>query len=161
MTIGFILNGEDVVLQSDASQRLVDILRDHFNLTGTKAGCYQGRCGTCSIILNGKVVPACQVSAFKVRGGEVITIEGFATTDEYQDIVEGFAKAGVVTCGFCDGGKILATEALLEKEQEPSRETILAAFDGVPCRCTEPGALVAGVTLAAELRRKRLYGRNT
>lgn len=160
MTVGFILNGEDVVVQADASRRLVDILRDHFHLVGARVGCNEGRCGTCSVILDGKVVPSCQVSAFKVRGGEVITIEGFAQTDEYQDIAIGFAKAGVETCGFCDAGKVLATEALLERTLEPSREEILAAFDGVPCRCTDPRALAQGVADAAELRRKRLYGRN-
>jgi carbon-monoxide dehydrogenase small subunit len=159
MTVGFILNGEDVVVQTSVDKRLVDILRDTFKLLGAKAGCRVGRCGSCSVILNGKVVPACMVPAFRVRGGEVITIEGFAQTDEYQDIATGFSLAGVETCGYCDAAKTLATEALLERIPRPTREEILAAFDGVLCRCTDPRVLADGVATAAELRQRRLYGR--
>jgi carbon-monoxide dehydrogenase small subunit len=99
------------------------------------------------------------VPAFRVRGGEVITIEGFAQTDEYQDISAGFSLAGVETCGYCDAAKTLATEALLEKNPRPTREAILAAFDGVLCRCTDPKVLVEGVSAAADIRQRRLYGR--
>ena len=159
MTVGFILNGEDVVVQAGADKRLVDILRETFKLLGAKAGCRVGRCGSCSIILNGKVVPSCMVPAFRVRGGEVITIEGFAQTDEYQDIAAGFSLAGVETCGYCDAAKTLAAEALLEKNQRPTREEILAAFDGVLCRCTDPKVLADGVSAAADIRQRRLYGR--
>lgn len=159
MTIGFILNGEDVVIQTGLDRRLIDILRDNFKLMGSKAGCRVGRCGSCSVILNGKVVPSCLVSAFSVRGGEVITIEGFAQTVEYQDIVAGFSRAGVDNCGYCDAAKILATEALLERSSRPTREEILSAFDGVLCRCTVPRILADGVAAAAEIRQRRLYGR--
>jgi len=159
MTVGFILNGEDVVLQTSSDKRLLDILRDHFKLIGAKAGCRLGRCGSCSVILNGKVVPSCMVSAFRVRGGEVITIEGFSQTDEYQDIVAGFARAGVENCGYCDTGKILACEALLEKTARPTQEEIFAAYEGILCRCTIPRILAEGVAAAAEIRQRRRYGR--
>lgn len=159
MTIEFILNGEDVVVQTSLDRRLIDILRDNFHLLGAKAGCRVGRCGSCSVILNGKVVPSCLVSAFRVRGGEVITLEGFALTDEYQDIVSGFSRAGVENCGYCDAGKILATEMLLEQNPRPSKEEALSAFSGVLCRCTVPRLLVDGVLAAAEIRQRRLYGR--
>ena len=94
MTIGFILNGEDLVLQSGAENRLVDILRNNFGLLETKSDCYTGQCGACSIIFNGEVVKSCLIPAFKVRNSEIITIEGFSQTDEYQDIVLGFKEAG-------------------------------------------------------------------
>ncbi len=161
MTVGFILNGEDVVLQTSSDKRLLDILRDHFKLIGAKAGCRLGRCGSCSVILNGKVVPSCMVSAFRVRGGEVITIEGFAQTDEYQDIVAGFARAGVENCGYCDTGKILACEALLEKIARPTQDEIFAAYEGILCRCTLPRVLAEGVAAAAEIRQRRRYGRTS
>ena len=77
MTIGFILNGEDVVAETGAAIRLVDILRNTFKLSGAKAGCYAGSCGACSVILNGYVAKACLVPAFKIRDSEIITIEGF------------------------------------------------------------------------------------
>jgi carbon-monoxide dehydrogenase small subunit len=159
MTIGFILNGEDVVVRTEADTRLIDILRGTFALLGAKSGCLSGYCGACSVIFNGSVVQACLIPAFRIRGCEIITIEGFSQTDEYQDIALGFAEAGVMSCGFCDTGKILATEALLSRVPRPNREEILAAFDGIRCRCTEPESLVAGVQAVAETRQRRLYGR--
>jgi carbon-monoxide dehydrogenase small subunit len=160
MTIGFILNGEDVVVRSEADIRLINILRNHFGLLGTKAGCLAGKCGACSVIFNGEVTKACLIPAFRIRESEVITIEGFSQTDEYQDIITGFLKTGLETCTFCRTGKVLSTEALLERTNRPSREDILAAFDGVRCRCTNPENLVEAVTTIAEIRQRRLYGRS-
>ncbi|MDR2741431.1 MAG: 2Fe-2S iron-sulfur cluster binding domain-containing protein [Treponema sp.] len=159
MTINFILNGEDVVIRAEADGRLLDILRGSFKLLGTKTGCLSGRCGVCFVILNSKVVPSCLVPAFRVRNSEIITIEGFSQTDEYQDIAAGFSRAGVECCGYCDSSKILAAGALLERILRPSREEILAAFTGIRCRCTEPETLVEGVLAAADVRQRRLYGR--
>ncbi|MDR1802265.1 MAG: 2Fe-2S iron-sulfur cluster binding domain-containing protein [Treponema sp.] len=157
MTIGFILNGDDLEFQSGAENRLVDILRNNFGLLGTKTGCYTGQCGACSVIFNGEVVKSCLIPAFKVRSSEIITIEGFSQTDEYQDIILGFSEAGLVNCGFCNTAKILAAEALLGRIRDPSREEILSAFNGIKCRCTEPEELVQGVMKAAEYRRKRYH----
>jgi carbon-monoxide dehydrogenase small subunit len=127
---------------------------------GAKSGCRAGYCGLCSVMLNGSVVSACLIPAFRVRGCEVITIEGFSQTDEYGDIAAGFAQVPVRLCGQCDTAKLFATESLLEKNGEPSREVIFAAFAGVQCRCTEPESLAAGVLAAADIRRRRRYGRN-
>ncbi|QQO08051.1 (2Fe-2S)-binding protein [Breznakiella homolactica] len=161
MTIGFILNGEDVTVQTEADYRLVDILRTNFGLLGAKDGCLTGRCGVCSVMYNEKIVPSCMIPAFKVRGSEIVTIEGFAQTVEFQDIIAGFSKAGVKTCGYCDTAKILAVEAFLGTAPRPSRDEIPAAFDGIICRCTEPAALVEGVLAASEIRQRRLYGRSS
>jgi len=157
MTIGFILNGDDLEFQSGAENRLVDILRNNFGLLGTKTGCYTGQCGACSVIFNGEVVKSCLIPAFKVRSSEIITIEGFSQTDEYQDIILGFSEAGLVNCGFCNTGKIMTAEALLGRNRDPTREEILSAFNGIKCRCTEPEELVQGVMKAAEYRRKRYH----
>ena len=159
MTIGFILNGEDVVIRANAENRLVDILRSTFNLVGTKSGCNIGYCGACSVIFNGEVIKSCLIPAFKIRDSEIITIEGFSQTSEYQDIIQGFSDEGVFNCGACNTGKILAAEALLGKNLKPSRNEILASYFGIKCRCTEPESLVRGILAVAERRRKRLYGR--
>ena len=159
MTIGFILNGEDVVIRTNAEERLVSILRGTFNLLGTKAGCGVGSCGSCSVIFNSEVVKSCLIPAFKIRDSEIITIEGFLQTNEYQDIVQGFSDAGLENCGSCNNGKILTAEALLNKNPMPSPPEILAAFFGIKCRCTEPESLICGITAAAERRRQRIYGR--
>ena len=158
MTIGFILNGDDLELQSGAENRLVDILRDNFGLLGTKASCYTGQCGACSVIFNGKVVKSCLIPAFKVKSSEIITIEGFSQTDECQDILLGFSEAGLENCGFCNTGKIMTAEALIGGNRNPTRDEILSAFNGIKCRCTEPEELVQGVMKAAEYRRRRYHG---
>lgn len=160
MTLGFILNGEDVVIQCSANERLIDILRDKFHLMGAKAGCRLGRCGSCSVIFNGRVSPSCMIPAFKIRSSEIISIEGFSQTDEYQDIIHAFSRAGVETCSYCDTAKIFAAENLLENNMRPNRDDALAALEGVLCRCTDPEVLANAFILAAEIRQRRLYGRN-
>ena len=158
MTIGFILNGEDLEIQSDAENRLVDILRNKFGLLGTKTSCYTGQCGVCSVIFNGGVVKSCLIPVFKVRGSEIITIEGFSQTVEYQDITLGFSEAGLENCGFCNTGKILTAEALLARNRNPVRQEILSAFSEIKCRCTEPEEMVEGILKAAAYRRRRYHG---
>ncbi|MCL2381433.1 MAG: 2Fe-2S iron-sulfur cluster-binding protein [Treponema sp.] len=158
MTIGFILNGENVTVQAAAATRLVDVLRGTLRLPGTRAGCCAGTCGACSVIFNGEVVKSCLVPAFKLRDSEIVTIEGFSQTDDYQDIIHGFAEAKAECCGFCDAGKILTIEALLNRNHRPQREEIIAGLNGIKCRCTDPEGLVQAVMAAVEHRRKRLYG---
>lgn len=160
MTIGFTLNGEGVIIQSDANARLVDILRGYFHLLGAKSGCLIGVCGACSVFLNGKdIVKSCLIPAFRVQGSAITTIEGFSQTPEYQDILKGFERAGVENCGYCDTGKILTVESILAKNRQPTRHEILLEFRGIRCRCTEPVRLVEGVLAAADLRQRRIYGR--
>jgi aerobic carbon-monoxide dehydrogenase small subunit len=161
MTMGFILNGEDVTVDCNPESAVVNILRDNFDLLGAKAGCNIGVCGTCLIIFNESVVKSCLIPALMVRGGEIITIEGFSQTIDYQDIVLGFSEAGLEDCGFCNTGRILATEALLSKNKAPSKEEILSAFSGIRCRCTDPNLMVQGVLAASEFRRRRLYGHSS
>jgi carbon-monoxide dehydrogenase small subunit len=169
MTIGFKLNGNEVSIQTNPERRLVNVLREDFGLMGAKTGCFQGTCGACTILVgrNGRedVVKSCLVPVFKARDTEIITIEGMITLhDDYEDIIQGFAEAGVESCGFCETAKILSTQALFSRLQSegkftvPSREDILAAFLGIKCRCTDPDSLVQGVIAAAKLRERRLYG---
>ena len=159
MTINFILNGQDEMIDTNAELRLIDILRGTYQLLGAKAGCYSGICGLCSVIFNGDVVKSCIIPAFRMEGSEIITMEGFSQTDEYQDILQGFLEAETETCAYCYAGKVLTVEALLSKNPRPSPKDILAAFRGIKCRCTEPESLVQGVLLVAEKRQKRRYGR--
>ncbi|MDA8426922.1 MAG: 2Fe-2S iron-sulfur cluster-binding protein [Treponema sp.] len=159
MTLSFILNGEDVSARVRSVDRLSDLLREHFGLLGLQSDCRGGRCGRCLIMLGGRLVPSCILPAFRIRGMEVVTIEGFSQTDEYQDIVAGFKSAGVETCGFCDSAKILATATLLERRTRPTNAEILEQLSVAPCRCTDPETLVHGVQAAAERRARRLYHR--
>ena len=160
MTVSFILNGEDVSANARSVDRLSDLLRSAFSLLGVRSDCRFGRCGRCLLLLDGRLVPSCIVPAFNVRGKEVVTIEGFAQTEDYRDIVDGFESAGVETCGFCEGPKIMAIAALLERRPRPSQREILEHMSSAPCRCTDPEAIVRAVQAVAELRARRLYRRD-
>jgi len=160
MTIPFILNGEDVVANCSVDKRLVDILRDTFKLTGTRADCRNGVCGACSVIFNGRLVPSCLIPAFKVKDGEVITIEGFKQTIEYQDIIMGFNQSGTQPCQFCETSIILTIEALLSHNLRPEPQDIVAAFIDIQCRCLDPNQLLDTIKAISEIRQKRLYGRS-
>lgn len=161
MIIGFILNGEDVKVQAEANFRLIDILRNDFNLMEAKSGCLSGRCGCCSLMFNGKVRLACSIPLFHVRGSEIVTLEGFTQTLEFQDIMGGFSQAQIETCGFCDAAKIFAIEAFLDIIPKPNRKEAAEAFNGVQCRCTEQSSLIDALLFTAEIRQRRLYGRST
>jgi carbon-monoxide dehydrogenase small subunit len=161
MTIRFILNGEDVETSVEANKRLVTMLRENFNLINAKSGCLIGACGACSVLFNGSLCASCLIPAFRVQGGEIITLEGFSQTDEYQDIISGFSAAGVENCGYCDAGKILTAELLLEKNLRPEKDAFFKAFSGIRCRCTEPDSLYAGILAAGENRQRRIYGRSS
>lgn len=159
MKLDFILNGEDVSCQAEAGDRLSEILRDRFSLLGVRSDCGSGHCGLCLVTLNGRAVPACLVPAFRVRGAEVVTIEGFEQTDEYADLKEGFRKAGAEPCEFCRGAVLISAAALLEDRPRPEPQEILERLSAVFCRCHDPAVLVRGVQTAAELRARRMYFR--
>ena len=155
MTIAFILNGEDVTVEVPPNRRLIDILRGNFMLYGAKRGCLSGCCGACAVIFNGSVSSACLIPAFRIRGCEVITIEGFSLTDNYADIVRAFNQSDVENCGFCDTAKILLTETLLTEKELPPRAEILSAFNNIRCRCALGENLADAVIAAADIRRRR------
>jgi carbon-monoxide dehydrogenase small subunit len=159
MNIELGVNGEKVNLAVRSVDRLVDVLRAQLDLSSLSPDCRSGRCGRCLIFMDGLLVPSCQVPAFRARGCEIVTLEGFSRTEKYRDIVAGFHSAGLVTCGFCDSARIMATADLLEREPQPSAASILAQMDAVSCRCSEPELLVAAVTAAAVLRSGRIYAR--
>jgi aerobic carbon-monoxide dehydrogenase small subunit len=159
MTISFILNGEDVTAKARSVDRLSDILRDQFDLPGVQSDCRCGRCGRCLVFLDGRLAPSCLLPAFKARGREIVTLEGFSQTEDYRDMAEGFREAGVETCGFCEGPKMMAASALLERSPRPSPAEILEHMSVAPCRCTDPDALVRAVQAASELKARRLYRR--
>ncbi|MDR0409756.1 MAG: 2Fe-2S iron-sulfur cluster binding domain-containing protein [Spirochaetaceae bacterium] len=160
MTLSFILNGEPVTVNVEPNRRLIDILRNDFELTGCKSGCLGGLCGACAVIFNGIVSPACLIPAFRIRDSTIITIEGFARSNHYKDIERGFSLHDVESCGYCGASKFLITEILLVEKKTPSREEILKAFDSVKCRCTLGENLIDAVMAASEIRQRRLREQN-
>lgn len=136
VTVNFTLNSQNVTLKCSANKRLLDILREDFNLTGTKEGCGIGECGACTVLLNGKAVNSCLVLAPQVDGAEVVTIEGLEKNGQLHPLQENFLKHGAVQCGFCTPGMLMSALALLNERKNPTEEEIKEAIAGNLCRCT-------------------------
>ncbi|MGB8455493.1 MAG: (2Fe-2S)-binding protein [Anaerocolumna sp.] len=148
--IDFELNGEKVQVDSDPSARLLDILRNVFGLMGPKEGCGEGECGACAVIINGRLINSCLVALGSLSGSKVMTIEGYRETKRYQLLEKTFAEAGAVQCGFCTPGMIMAAEALLSHNADPTGEDIREAISGNLCRCTGYNMIIAAIKMAAE-----------
>jgi carbon-monoxide dehydrogenase small subunit len=147
--IKFTLNDQEVTSTAGASERLLDILRREFRLTGVKCGCKEGECGACSVILDGRLVNACLVAMGRVAGSTVVTIEGYRETKRFSALDKGYAAVGAVQCGFCIPGMILASECLLAQNPHPDEAEIRAAIAGNLCRCTGYNAIVSAIGIAA------------
>lgn len=148
--ISFVLNGKTVEFESDLNRRLLDVLRDDFNLTGPKEGCGEGECGACAVLMNHEIVNSCCTPLANVIGKSITTIEGFAVTKRYVVIKDAFAKTGGVQCGFCTPGMIIATESLLNKNPHPTEYEIKIGLSGNLCRCTGYNLIVEAVKEAAK-----------
>ncbi len=149
MKIRFVLNGEPAVIDTDPTRRLLDILRDDFELTGVKEGCGEGECGACAVLINGRLANSCIVPAGTVEGSKIITIEGYRETARYLVLRDAFEEAGAVQCGFCTPGFIMAAEALLRENADPDDEQIRKALSGNLCRCTGYSMIVDAVKIAS------------
>ncbi len=145
----FVLNGEPITITTHPLRRLIDILRDDLNLTGTKEGCGEGECGACAVLLDRRLVNACLVTASALAGRSVMTIEGFRDTERFAVLSEAFAEAGSVQCGFCTPGIVMAAEALLCRNPHPTEEEVREALSGNLCRCTGYGMIVEGIMMAS------------
>ena len=155
MELNFILNGKKVSAQTESGIRLLDLLRDKFNLTGTKEGCGVGECGACTVILNGKAVNSCLVLAGQIEGSKILTIEGIAKGNELHPLQKNFLLNGAVQCGFCTPGMVLSAYALLEENPDPSEEEIEDAIAGNLCRCTGYKQIIDAVkATASEMQTK-------
>lgn len=148
--IRFILNGQEVEINCSPLKRLIDVLREDFNLTGVKEGCGKGECGACSVLIDGELVNSCIFPIGNALGKNIVTIEGFKKTRKFEVLSESFLDAGAVQCGFCTPGMILASEALLSKNPNPSDEEIRQGLSGNICRCTGYNMIVDAVKLASK-----------
>ncbi|WP_028582249.1 FAD binding domain-containing protein [Desulfogranum japonicum] len=143
------IDGCKVSFVPHPEQRLLDLLRQEKGITGVREGCGEGECGSCSVLLNNRLVNACCVPVLHVHGCSITTIEGFSKTAAFHIIADAFARAGAVQCGFCTPGFILATAALLRENQQPTDEEIRAGLSGNLCRCTGYTQIIHAVQAAA------------
>jgi aerobic carbon-monoxide dehydrogenase small subunit len=155
--IALTVNGVRREAEAAARMSLVDFLRDELRLTGTHTGCEHGVCGACSILLDGKPVRSCLMFAVQAEGAEIVTVEGLAPEPGALSVLQdSFWECHGLQCGFCTPGMLIAAQALLAKNRDPSDEEIREAISGNLCRCTGYQQIVDAVRLAA----LRLRGAN-
>ena len=137
MQITFNVNGSEIELEVSPKERLLDILRDRLQLTGTKESCGKGECGACTVLLNGRPVNSCLVPAAQIDGAKVVTIEGVRQWEGYPAIERAYLEHGAVQCGFCTPGFVMSTVGFLTSVEEPvAEEEVKTNFGGNICRCT-------------------------
>lgn len=147
------VNGTDYSLLLDEKRNLADFLRKDLNLIGTKIACNSGHCGSCNVLVDGRLVKSCILPLAKANGKSVLTIEGLAGPQGLHPIQQAFIEAGAVQCGYCTPGMILTTKALLDHNSDPTEAEIKKALSGNLCRCTGYVKIVEAVQLAAQMLR--------
>ena len=149
MRIELTANGERLEADVWAGESLLYVLRERLGLPGSKNACEQGECGSCSVLLDGRLVCACLVLAAQADGHELVTVEGLAEDGELHPVQAAFAETGAVQCGFCTPGFVVATADLLARSPNPSEDEIREALSGNLCRCTGYAKIFDAVRLAA------------
>ena len=135
-TIHFTINGKGCEVQAPPMKRLLDVLREDLHLTGTKEGCGEGECGSCSVRMNGELVNSCLVPVLQAEGADVQTVEGLATSGKLHPIQQAFLDCGGAQCGICTPGMLMAAAQLIERNPHPSMAEIREGLAGNLCRCT-------------------------
>jgi aerobic-type carbon monoxide dehydrogenase small subunit (CoxS/CutS family) len=148
-TISFHLNGTETVLKTDPAQTLLWVLRNHFNLTGTKYGCGSGFCGACTVIIDKEAIRSCSIPVSDVAGKNVITIEGLAKDGKLHPVQQAFVDHDALQCGYCTPGMIMNAVALLMKNPKPSREQIIKGMEDNFCRCGAHIRIIKAIETAA------------
>ena len=147
------VNSRTQTVAAADSATLLDVLRDGLHLTGTKQGCDGGECGACTVLVDGAPRLACITLAASVEGRQIETIEALATQGRLSALQRAFHEQLGAQCGFCTPGMVMAAEALLRREPQPSEAQIRAALAGNLCRCTGYVKIVEAVQTAAGARR--------
>ena len=150
------VNGESYEVSVEPRETLLEVLRDKLGLTGTKEGCDTGKCGACTVLIEGKAVRSCLTLAIAARDKEITTIEGLASGQELHPIQQAFVEYGALQCGFCTPGMIMISKAFLEENPEPTEQEIREALVGNICRCTGYVKIVEAIQASVkEMRRAK------
>jgi len=155
-TIRFTLNGRSVALDVDEERMLLWVLRTELGLTGTKFGCGEGFCGSCTVLVDGKAERSCQLPMTAVAGRKIVTIEGLAKDGELHTVQAAFVEHDAMQCGFCTPGMILSAYDLLLANPQPSRQEILDHMEDNLCRCGAHLRIVRAIEAAAARMRKEV-----
>jgi aerobic-type carbon monoxide dehydrogenase small subunit (CoxS/CutS family) len=158
VTVRFRVNGTETSVTTDPRRRLLEVLREELQLTGTKYGCGEGQCGACTVHLDGEPARSCLLPVTAADGKSVTTIEGLAVGEALHPVQEAFLEESALQCGYCTSGMILAAAALLRDEPSPTDDQIVAALNGHLCRCNGYLKIVKAVRRAASTMKARRHG---
>lgn len=154
MKVSLTVDGQSKIFNVEGSESLRDVLRQN-NYTSVKCGCNEGECGCCTVSLDGKPVPSCKIPIGILHENDIMTLEHFMADNTYKDIMQGFSRAGISLCGFCNAGKILVTVNIIDKYDTPTDEDIFSEIDGLAHCCTDTDTLIKGIRYAIEIHAKR------
>ncbi|MCI1208041.1 MAG: 2Fe-2S iron-sulfur cluster-binding protein [Treponema sp.] len=155
MKIPLQLNSKKTVLDAFPNELLVTVLR-RYGMISVKEGCMEGKCGACTVLIDGKPVPSCKIPVAIVRNSYIVTLEYFKTTDDYEDIMKGFEKAAIKLCGHCDAGKIFTAWSIITAKQLPERTALLQEVAHLSPCCVDSDTLINGILYARSFRNSRL-----
>ena len=147
----FIVNDDPVSVAINERETLLEVLRNRLGFTGTKQGCDQGECGTCTVLVDGTPFLSCLVLAVRMEGRRITTIEGLAEKGKLHPLQTAFHEGGAIQCGFCAPGMILTAKALLDKNPSPHRQEIKEAMAGNLCRCTGYKKIIQAIEHASQV----------
>ena len=149
MPFSLLVNGAEHRIDVPPDESLLSVLRNRLDLTGTKYGCGEGQCGTCTVLVEGKPVRSCRMSASSAAGHKITTIEGLERDGRLHPLQEAFLRAEAFQCGYCTSGMIMSSLALLEANPHPSDAQIVRYMDGNICRCGTYSRIIAAIQDAA------------
>jgi carbon-monoxide dehydrogenase small subunit len=149
-TLGFELNGKKTEVVIDPSQTLLSVLRNHFQLTGTKYGCGMGFCGSCTVLIDNEPVRSCTMTVGEAAGRKIVTIEGLAKNGELHPVQKAFVEHDALQCGYCTPGMIMNATGLLLRNPSPSIKEIKEGMEDNLCRCGAHVRIVEAVNSAAK-----------
>jgi len=148
------VNGKKLRVDVDGQTPLLYVLRDYLNLTGTKYGCGEAKCGACTVLVEGQAMRSCVTPVSRVSDKQITTIEGMEQDGKLHPLQEAFLKADALQCGYCTSGMIIAAASLLNKNPKPSRDEIIKHMDGNVCRCGTYPRIVNAIEIAAGTRKE-------
>jgi len=153
--ISFTLNNKSVTVEVDGDRELLWVLRTELGLTGTKFGCGEGVCGSCTVLVDDEAMPSCQISIKDVAGSKVTTIEGLEKGDKLHPLQKAFVEHDALQCGVCTPGMIMKASSILKENPDASRSEIVEGMDDNLCRCgAHPRILDAVESAAKEMKRR-------
>jgi len=155
MAFSLLVNGVERIAEVSPDESLLNVLRDHLELTGTKYGCGEGQCGACTVLVEGSSVRSCRMKVSAANGKRITTIEGLARGNRLHPVQQSFLDVEAFQCGYCTPGMILSAVALLERTPHPTEKQIIAHMNGNVCRCGTYQRIVEAVQRAASSTSRR------